>query len=39
MIGHKFSGKVDNTGDKNHYIYFHQPLKNLVGRVVKLKIK
>ena len=24
MIEHKFSGKIDNIGEKNHYIYFHQ---------------
>ena len=24
MIGHKFSGKIDETGEKNHYIYFDQ---------------
>ena len=24
MIGHNFLGKMDKTGEKNHYIYFHQ---------------
>ena len=38
MIGHKFSGKIEDIGEKNHYIYFHQ-LKNWVGRSVNPKDK
>ena len=22
MFGHKFSGKIDRTGEKNHYIHY-----------------